>query len=160
MTKSRMSAVLSAFIPLLICGSVSWAADNNADPNAAIRKSLNPPGSSVLADLERVQRTNNQLAVDHFTKLIKKDPKDALSYSRRGKAYAGLKNYDLAMADYDKAIQLDEKLAEAYVHRAVARYVQEDYDGSWKDVHQAQALGGEFWPAFMDALKASSGRTE
>lgn len=160
MIKYKTSAVLSVFMSLLFCPAPSYAVDKNADPNAAIRKSLNPTGSSALAEVERVQRTNNQLALDHFTKLIQKDPKDALSYARRGKAYAGLKKYDLAMADYDKAIGLDEKLAEAHIHRAVARYVQKDYDGSWQDVHRAQALGGEFWPSFMEALKESSGRTE
>ena len=161
--KLESTAILSVFIgaSLLVNAQQSLAADKyNNDPNAAARKAVNPLGSSALADVEHVQKTNNQLAIDHFTKLIQKDPKDSLSYARRGKAHAGLKNYEKAMLDYNKAIQLDPKLAEAYVGRAVAYFVQKDYENSWKDVHQAQSLGGEFWPSFMEALKSQSGRNE
>ena len=157
----QKKALLGVFACALLWSASTLAADKyNTDPNAAARKAINPLGSSALADVEHVQRTNNQLAVDHFTKLIQKDAKDASSYARRGKAYAGLKQYEKAMVDYNKAVELDPKLAEAYVGRAVARFIQKDYDGSWQDVHQAEALGGEFWPSFKEALKVNSGRNE
>ena len=149
----KRTALVLSF--LLVFGPGAFAAEKSADPNAAIRKSLSDP-LATLRDVERVQRTNNELSVKHFTGVIQKEPKNATAHARRGKAYSGLKDYDKAMADYDKAIQLDPKLAEAYVGRAVVHYVKKDYDASWKDVHQAESLGGEFWPSFTEALKAAS----
>ena len=161
MSAFKSAVILSAFLTALFLQvPASWAAENNSDPNASIRKSVNPLASSALADVERVQKTNNTLAVEHFTKLIAKDPKDALSYSRRGKAYAGLKKHEEAMKDYDQAVRLKPDLAEAYVNRAVARFVLKDYDKSWEDVHKARSLGGEFWPSFEEGLKTASGRNE
>lgn len=155
---SRSSTVMLLLILIGGLPSAS-AAEKPADPNATLRK--NAPPSDPLAslrELERVQRTNNELAVRHFTGLVTKNPKDALSHARRGKAYSGLKDYDKALADYDKAIALDPKLPDAYIGRAVVHYVKKDYDKSWEDVHKAESLGGEFWPSFMDGLKASSKR--
>lgn len=149
-------------LPLFLFLSLGMTVHSAAseDPNAAARRAVNPLGSSAVADVERVQKTNNEIAITHFTKLIQKNPKDAVPYAHRGKAYSGLKRYPEAMADYEKAIELDPKLPGAYVGRAVVRYTQEDYDGSWEDVHKAESLGGEFWPAFLEALKERSGRTE
>jgi Flp pilus assembly protein TadD len=146
-----------ALLSLSLCTPL-LAYEKNEDPNAAARRAVNPLGNTALADVERINRTNNTLAVEHFTKLIAKDPKDALSYARRGKAYAGLRDYEKAQADYDKAIELDPKLPDPYIGRAVSRFVAKDFDKSWEDVHMAESLGGEFWPAFMDGLKETSGR--
>ena len=155
--------VLSIFLPVVLILGVSTAGlaasdQKPQDPNAAVRKTALSDPLATLKEVEKVQRTNSQLAIQHFTGLIQKDPKDALSYARRGKAYSGLKDYEKATADLDKAISLDPKLPDAYVGRAVVRYVKKDYDGSWQDVHQAESLGGQFWPSFMEALKASSKR--
>ncbi len=153
-------SLIAWFLFILSISSAHAGDKYNEDPNAAARRAVNPLGSSALADVERVQKTNNQLAIDHFSNLIQKDPKEASSYAHRGNAFAGLKKYDEALKDYEKAIELDPKLAQAYIGRAVVRYTRNDYDGSWKDVHKAESLGGEFWPSFMEALKDSSGRTE
>jgi tetratricopeptide (TPR) repeat protein len=115
-------------------------------------------GDPALAEFEKVKKINNQLAIDHYTGMLKKNPKDAETYAKRGKAYAALRDYASATKDYNKAIELDPKTTEAYVGRAVSRYMEKNYDGSWEDVHKAESLGGEFWPAFMDGLKANSKR--
>lgn len=158
MDRSKTKAVVSTFLSASFLFSLpSFAADNRSgDPNAAIRKMT--VGNTALAEFEKVKKINNELAIDHYTGLLKKNPKDALTYAKRGKAYAALRDYKSAAKDYDRAIALDPKTADAYVGRAVARYMEKDYKGSWEDVHKAESLGGEFWPAFMDGLKASSGR--
>lgn len=160
MNRFKTLAVLSAFALLLSTGGTApaLAADTprTGDPNAALRKTSAP--KNPLAELEKVQKVNNELAVQHFTEAIRKNAKDADAYAKRAKAYSGLKDYVRAMQDYDKAVELDPNLASGYVGRAVARYMMKDYDGSWADVHKAETLGGQFWPSFMDALKASSGK--
>ncbi len=123
------------------------------DPNASLRKATSP-----LTDFEKVKKINNELAIKHFTGLIEKNPKEALNYAKRGKAYSGNKDYEKAGKDYDTAIKLDPKLTEAYVGRAVVRLMEKDYNRCWEDVHKAESLGGQFWPSFTDALKAGSGR--
>lgn len=159
MIRFKTLAALSAFVLLSPFSALSlFAADtpNTGDPNAKLRKLAAP--KNPLAELEKVQKINNELAVQHFSEKIRKNAKDGDAYSKRAKAHAGLKDYEKALQDYDKAVELDPNLASAYVGRAVARYMKKDYDGSWADVHKAESLGGQFWPSFMDALKASSGR--
>jgi tetratricopeptide (TPR) repeat protein len=153
-----MKAVSLFLTASLLFPASLFAAEKSMDPNAAVRKSAVSDPLATLREVEKVQRTNNEISVKHFTAEIQKNAKNAVAYSRRGKAYSGLKDYDKAAADYEKAIELDPKLADAYVGRAVLRYVRKDYEGSWSDVHKAEELGGQFWPSFMEALKASSGR--
>ena len=157
MISFKTFVVFSAFLPAFLGSSATaFAADPTGDPNAAIRKTN--PGERALAEFERVKKINSELEIEHFTGLIKKDPKDAAAYAKRGKAYSALRDYTSALKDYEQAIQLDPKHTDAYIGRAVARFMQKDYDGSWQDVHKVESLGGEFWPSFMDALKKSSGR--
>ena len=109
-------------------------------------------------ELQKIQKLNNDQAILFFTDQIKKNPKDAVAYAKRGKAYGANKDYNQALIDYDKALKLDPKLADPYVGRAVAYLMKKDYDKSWENVHKAESLGGKFWPAFTNALKESSGR--
>ena len=129
MIQNRTTPVLSLFVSAcLILSAPAFAAEKTGDPNAAVRKMQ--ANNNPLAELERVQKINNELAVQHFTGLIKKNARDANAYAKRGKAYAGLKDYSKAMKDYDKAIELDAKRTEAYIGRAVARFMQKDFNGS------------------------------
>ena len=142
--------------------AVKKASAPASDPSAALRK-LAPPApptgaNSALAQLEKVNRLNNDMAIKYFTDILQKNPKDASAYSKRGKAYSGNKEYDKAIGDYGMVIQLDPKAAEAYTGRAVAYFFKNDYDKSWEDVHKAEELGGQFWPSFKEALKSSSKR--
>jgi tetratricopeptide (TPR) repeat protein len=160
MHRFNSKLILSAFLSVSLSSGLASAVERNpntGDPNAAIRKA-NAANNPALAEFERVNRINNEMAVKHFTGLIEKSPKDASLYSKRGKAYSGLRDYANATKDYSQAISLDAKLTDAYMGRAVARYMQKDYNGSWDDVHKVESLGGKFWPSFLDALKAASKR--
>ena len=148
----------------LLAGHFSTAlfaeSTSTTDPNAAVRKLMANGQDPALAEFEKIKKLNNDASIRNFTAMIKKNPKDANAYAKRGKAYSGNKDYAKAMADYDKAVQLDPKIADAYVGRAVVYLMKKDYDKSWENVHKAEALGGKFWPAFTDALKTSSGRNK
>jgi tetratricopeptide (TPR) repeat protein len=154
-----MRTILAVLFAIFACFSENAHSANDADPNAAIRKSIHPSArgaSDVLADIQKLQKRNNELSVEHFTKQIQADPKDAASYARRAKAYSGLKDYDKAYEDAEKAIALDPKLAEAYQTRAVIHFVRGNYPASWEDVRQVEANGAQMWPSFMEALKQQS----
>lgn len=145
-----------------------FAKTDLANPNAATKKTQGPPkvpagppeipGGKALADLQSAQKRNNEMSVIHFTQNIQKDGKDSSAYANRGKAYSGLHDYDKALADFNKALELDPKQVEAYKGRAVVKYMKKDYAGSWEDVRQVEALGDAMWPAFLEALKTSSGK--
>jgi cytochrome c-type biogenesis protein CcmH/NrfG len=153
----RALIVSGAFLPsLLLLPPGAGAAEQTSDPNAGVRKA--DPGQRALAELERVQKMNQEAAVVQYSSRIKQDPGDTEAYVKRGKAYSGLRNYPAARKDYDEAIRLDPKRADAYAGRALLRFLEKDYDGSWKDVHKAQSLGGEVRPPFLEALKKMSGR--
>ena len=137
-----MKKTVSLVILLVLAVSAAWAL--NEDP--------------ALVEFERVKKINNDLAITHFTAVLKKDPKDTQAYLKRGKAYKDNRDYERALPDLDKALSLDPKLTDAYVGRAVCHLMRSETDKAWEDVHKAEALGGQFWPAFMDALKEKSGR--
>lgn len=61
---------------------------------------------------------------------------------------------------YSRIIETNPGYAKAYYNRAVAYFVAQDYDKSWRDVRKAKELGCEVDPAFLKALKKSSGREE
>lgn len=156
MKKSEMPVLFSVIISVVLSATSVWAVEAGKVEINPLRKAT--PAEKALKDLERVKKINNDLAIKHFSALIQKNPKEALSYARRGKAYAGNKEYDKALSDYDTSISLDANQKEAYIGRAVARFMKKDFNGSWEDVHKAESLGGEFWPAFKDSLKKESGR--
>ena len=153
---ARILAGVCLFTGFMITGA--FAAQLTTDPNAAIRKLTSKGQDTALAEFERIQRLNNEAAITYWNSVLQKNPKDANAYAKRGKALGANKDYDKALIDYNRAIELDPKTADAYVGRAVARFFKGDYAKSWEDVHQAEGLGGKFWPSFMDALKVKSGR--
>lgn len=126
--------------------SVPKAKPSTADPNA------------MLINIQKIQKLNNDKAIEFLTGKIKENPKDADAYAKRGKAYGANKDYDHALADYENALKLNPKLADPYIGRAVIYLMKNNYDKSWESVHKAESLGGKFWPSFMDALKKNSAR--
>lgn len=155
--KQTLSFLLAlGSVPAL--AGVAFSTDPGGDPNVEIRKLLSSHTNSALEDFEKVKRSMNDANIKHFTEVLAKKPKDAHAYAMRGKAYSGNKQYDKALEDFGKALEIDPKIKDAYVGRAVVYLMKKDFDNCWVDVHQAESLGGEFWPSFKEALKAGSGR--
>jgi Flp pilus assembly protein TadD len=148
------------FLTALLCVFLTSAAlaAIPEDPNTALRRRIGPPVDPALAEFERVKKTNNDLAIAHFSALIQKNPKDVQAYLKRGKAYKDNRDYDRALLDFDQALALDPKLPEAYTGKAVCHFFRNEMDQAWESVHKVESLGGTLWPAFMEALKTRSGR--
>ncbi len=69
---------------------------------------------------ESIVKGEFDLAVNDYNKAIELNPKDAVAYLNRGRAYHNKTNYDLAIADFDKVIELNPKETSAYLNRGNA----------------------------------------
>ena len=160
--KKSLTLVLAV---LFLCSqqAITLAKSDPTELPKIPRKPAGPPeipGAKALAELKEVQTKNSEMAVQHFSGLIEKDPKDSASYAARGRAYSSLGDYGKAKADLEKAIQLNPKTVEAYKGRAVLRYMEKDTKGAWEDVHKIEELGDSMWPSFMEGLKQSSAKKD
>lgn len=67
-----------------------------------------------------------QSAIERFTELIERDPKNAEAFKNRGIALMGQKKYDLAIQDFESAISISSELKDLYINLGVAWYYKED----------------------------------
>jgi tetratricopeptide (TPR) repeat protein len=72
------------------------------------------------------------------TRLIEKDPRDAVAYYNRGIAHDDKKDYDRAIADYTRVIEIHPQAA-AYSNRGYAYTHKRDYDRAFADYASAAA---------------------
>jgi tetratricopeptide (TPR) repeat protein len=72
-------------------------------------------------------------AVEHFSQVLAKDPKNTHALTARGVALSMGKDPDKAVADFDRAIELDPKATLAYYHRANLAYGKAQYDKALAD---------------------------
>ena len=76
-------------------------------------------GESFSADPGMgIRFTDPRAAIAAFTEAIQLDPGYAEAYSRRGRAYTDLKEFDRALQDINRAIALDPDIKRAYLARA------------------------------------------
>ncbi len=104
------------------------------------------------------QRGDYDQAIVELTKIIKTHPDSADAYYDRGTIYAQEGKFDEAINDCNKAIELRPDYADAYYNRAVAYFSKKQYDKAWDDVYQAQKLGYEVKPKFLEMLRKASSR--
>ena len=62
--------------------------------------------------ITKVNQSDPQGAVEHFTECVRLNPNEILAYRNRAMLYMDMEEYDLAFADYDKVIGLN---AEGYI---------------------------------------------
>jgi tetratricopeptide (TPR) repeat protein len=77
---------------------------------------------------------------------ITQDPKYAVAYQNRGKAYISKGDYDHAIADFNQAIRLDPHSVNAYDRRGWAYYSKGDYDRAIADFDQAINIDPQYDP--------------
>ncbi len=75
-------------------------------------------GYSTLADLYQYRLKKPSLALDVWSRLLDKQPKNARAYRRRAYLYRRLKQYERSAADYNTAIKL--KPTDRYSYRPLA----------------------------------------
>lgn len=119
----------------------------------------------VRGDFRTAQREFPEALAD-YTRAIELDPKEDLSYSKRGVVYLRMERYRESLADLDRAVALKPSNTTALTNRAVVRLQLDDYGGAVADANRAIALGlahpvvyrtrGEIWqradlPALAEA---------
>ena len=67
---------------------------------------------------------------------------------------------DMAISDYTMAIELNPKYSKAYINLADIYYMKKNYDKAWENVHNAENLGHQVPPEFLEKLREASGREE
>lgn len=73
------------------------------------------------------QNRNYELAIDNFTKGIKKNPNFSKLYINRGNARYNLNDYEGALSDYNQALEINPQEVKAFVNRGNAYYMLADY---------------------------------
>jgi Tfp pilus assembly protein PilF len=72
-------------------------------------------------------------AVESYTKAIEIDPKFAVAFNLRGKAFSGLQYFNLSVADQTQAIKLDPTLVDALMARGLLMRTRGDFNGAVSD---------------------------
>ena len=121
---------------------------------------INPGNADAYNNRGNAYRKKGQfdLVIPDCTKAIEINPQLADAYYNRAVAYDNQASYDLAISDLDKALKINPKHANAYNSRAIAYYHKAEYDKAWQDVQEAQSLGVQVHPGFLEALRDASGR--
>jgi len=79
-------------------------------------------------------------AIAAFSEAIRLDPGWALAWSRRGRAYTDLREYDLALQDANVALRLDPSLAWGYIYRARNYLERGNFSAMFADAEKAVQL--------------------
>ena len=101
---------------------------------------------------------NYNRAIEDYTMAIKLDPGSIESYRNRGIIYGMMKDYDKAIDDFTKILSIDPYNKEAIYNRSLTYFHAGDYDRAWNDIKTMKALNYEINPAFLQDLKAKSGK--
>ena len=88
-----------------------------------------------------MQQGNYEDAITYYTKVLKVNPKDAISYNNRGLAWGKKGDYDNAIADFTKAVEIDPQFADAYKNRGIVYYNKGDYNRTCSDFQKSCELG-------------------
>src|SRR5271155_4876476 len=84
-----------------------------------LSQQINATGTSSAGQLKKAQalldHDEDKAALACLNTLIRREPKNALAFSKRSLAHHRGGEYDKALEDSNKAIALDPKLAMAYV---------------------------------------------
>jgi tetratricopeptide (TPR) repeat protein len=109
--------------------------------------------SAFADDTETCRNANgpNDDRIAACSRIIERNPNDAVAYYNRGDAYSGkVADVDRAIADLDRAITLYPKYAEAYYRRGLAYNTKGNHDREIADYSQAIALNPKYIDAYHD----------
>jgi tetratricopeptide (TPR) repeat protein len=94
--------------------------------------------------------------------IVEADPSAACAYGNRGRAYAGLGQWDKAAADYSKAVELEPENPTRWLHRATLHAEQAKWDSAIADFRKAIQLDpNDATMRYLGALASlSTGRVD
>ncbi|HKI13457.1 MAG TPA: tetratricopeptide repeat protein, partial [Roseiarcus sp.] len=93
-------------------------------------------------------------AVSDCTEAIRLNPKDAVAFNNRGKAWHAKGDNDRAIADYDEAIRLNPKDAVAFNNRGKAWFDKGESDRAIADYDEAIRLNPNYGVALVNRGRA------
>src|SRR5215467_305007 len=95
---------------------------------------------ALADDNETCHKGTGEDSIAACSRLIQRNPRNAVAYNNRGIEYNHKGDYDRAIPDYDQAIRIDPKYANAYVGRGNAYHGKGDYVHAITDYGQAIRL--------------------
>ena len=101
---------------------------------------------------------NYTRALEDYSKAINLDPDSIEAYQNRGIIYGMMKHYDKAIEDFTNILSIDPYNKEALYNRSLTYFNFADYDRAWNDINTMMRLNYEINPAFLQDLKAKSGK--
>lgn len=94
----------------------------------------------LIQGMDRGMLGDYQGAIDIFTQVVRRYPKQPEAYYNRGIAYTRLGNTQAAIADYNYALALNPNFADVYVSRGELLNSLGDRTQALKDLHKAAEL--------------------
>ena len=91
-------------------------------------------------------------AIESYTRAIEIDPKSAVAFHLRGKAFAGLRYFNLSIADQTRAIRIDPKFADALMDRGMMMRAGGNLDGAISDFSRVIKLTRDATAHFQRGL--------
>ncbi|MDO8735131.1 MAG: tetratricopeptide repeat protein, partial [Elusimicrobiota bacterium] len=99
---------------------------------------------------EKQVKSNQQKAIECFTKAIESNPNYAEAYNSRGSVYLDLKQNETALNDFCTAIKIDPKLADAYNNRGTVYYQKKMFNKAIRDYTKAIEINPQFADAYYN----------
>jgi tetratricopeptide (TPR) repeat protein len=134
-----MKSLVAVAIAALLAVPV-FATGAPTDPQGKI-----PMDRMTVQELEKAgdaARTHKdyETAIEYFTAAIKKAPKNAHLYNKKGLAELKTNDMDSARLDFEKAAKIDKKYADAQNNVGAVYYIRKDYGKATKYFKKAIAL--------------------
>lgn len=89
---------------------------------------------------------------DPYSREIKKCPKNAKLYFKRGKAYFEKNKYEEALKDFNKTIELNEDYVKAYFMRGSIYWSDDDVEKSVENYEKAVEKDPKFYDAWVELI--------
>jgi tetratricopeptide (TPR) repeat protein len=105
-----------------------------AAPAAAVPAAVTP---TATADATTCARGTGDDVIAACSRVLERDPGNAVAFNSRGSAYNGKGNYDRAIADFDQALKLNPVNATAYAGRGRALDAKGEHGRAIADYDQA-----------------------
>ena len=105
--------------------------------------------STALADASAdCEKLSGDAAIAACDKAISQNPRDAVSYNKRGFEYKNKGDLDRAMVDYNKAVELNPKYAVAYNNRGNVYFYKKEHDRAIADYTKAVEFNPKYATAY------------
>jgi len=117
MPKRKLLSLVVLLATMTLCGPAAIAAGGGGGDSVPAA----PEDPNYAAGRQAVEAKNWQVALDAFSKVVAKDPRDANAHNYLGYTYRRSGNLDQAFKHYEEALRLDPR------HRGAHEYAGEAY---------------------------------